>query len=152
MSQSLQVKHNDIWNTVNTPYVLVDDVWKIAHRIYILNGNVWKESHRTAYTNYGIGTGGQTETQEDGTWTVPAGTRHIRVKIWGGSGSGGGAMRSTKYNETPFTLLDHHLGKVLTLWVIIIETIPVLLFRVQQQHQQRHLVLMVTQKYLISGI
>jgi hypothetical protein len=109
MSQSLQVKHNDSWNTVNTPYVLVDGVWKIAHRIYILNGNVWKESHRTAYTNYGIGTGGQTETQEDGTWTVPAGTRHIRVKIWGNGGGGGGSLSSTIYRGTGMSSSFHSI-------------------------------------------
>ncbi len=102
MGQSLRVKHDGNWSTVKAPYILVDGVWKKTFRTHILNGGAWKESHKTTYSNYSIGTGGQSEIQEDGSWTVPDATRYIRVKIWGGSGSGGGAMRSTKYNKTPY--------------------------------------------------
>lgn len=100
MGKSIRVLDDGSWSTVKIPHILADGVWEKTFKTHILNGGVWKESHKTLYSNYSIGTGGQAETQSDGSWTVPAKTRYIRVKIWGHGGSGGGGTSTEKYYET----------------------------------------------------
>ena len=90
MGKSLRVLDGGSWKTIEAPYIMHDDAWEKVFKVHVLNGGVWKESHKTAYTKYSVGTGGQTETQSDGSWTVPAKTRYIKVKIWGSGASGGG--------------------------------------------------------------
>lgn len=85
---------------VKIPHIFADGAWEKTFKVHILNAGVWKESHKTLYSNYSIGTGGQAETQSDGSWTVPAKTRYIRVKIWGNGASGGGGTSTEKYYET----------------------------------------------------
>jgi len=100
MGKSLRVLDDGSWSTVKIPHIFADGAWEKTFKTHILNGGVWKESHKTLYSNYSIGTGGQAETQSDGSWTVPAKTRYIRVKIWGNSASGGGGQASDPYYNT----------------------------------------------------
>jgi len=100
MGKSIRVLDGGSWNTVECPHILHGGTWERTFKVHVLSGGVWKESHKTPYTQYSIGSGGQAETQSDGSWTVPAKTRYIRVKIWGHGGSSGGGMATSMYNPT----------------------------------------------------
>ena len=97
---TVRVLDGGSWKTIEAPYIMHDDAWETVFKVHVLNGGVWKESHKTAYTKYSDGTGGQAETQSDGSWTVPAKTRYIKVKIWGNGASAGGGITTSKYNPT----------------------------------------------------
>ena len=100
MGKSLRVYDGSSWNTVGSPHILHGGTWERSFKVHVINGGVWKESHKTPYTQYSIGGGGYALAQDDDTWTVPAKTRYIRVKIWGHGGSAGGGMATTKFNPT----------------------------------------------------
>tara|TARA_R110000824_G_scaffold73429_2_gene187018 strand:- start:3108 stop:4241 length:1134 start_codon:yes stop_codon:yes gene_type:complete len=110
MGKSLRVLDSGSWSTVKVPHILADGVWEKTFKVHILNGGVWKESHKTLYSNYSIGTGGQSETQSNTSWTVPDGTRYIRVKIWGNGAGGGGSLSSSTYRGTGMSSSFHSIG------------------------------------------
>ena len=103
MGKSLRVLDSGSWETVKTPHIMEDGSWKTVHKVSIMHGGVWKESHKTSYTEYAIGTTSVTETQSNGSWTVPDNTRYIKVKIWGsGAGGGGGGDTGYLHPSVPF--------------------------------------------------
>jgi len=106
---TIRVLDENSWKTVEAPYIMHGGAWKTVFKVWVMESGDWKETHKTAYTKFDLeDVSGGGNIQVDGNWTVPANTRYIRVRIWGHSGSGGGAQRTGTFNGSSYGYSTAH--------------------------------------------
>lgn len=93
MSTSLSVYHDKgsglAWQTVESPYVYESGQWKHCHTVSIYQNGQWNQVHKSAIGRYTAQNSINFNTVGTHSYTVPQGTRYLKITVQSGGGGGG---------------------------------------------------------------